>query len=138
MVYSTCHRVLHNASDAEEVAQDCFEALASGRAKPTAALGPWLHRVATNRALKRLSSDKHRRAREKAYRCDLLECVRYTLPVQFTVAPREGGYRAKSRFGSQLKWRARADLNRRPLAPEASALSTELRARVFDSSHNTT
>jgi len=75
MVYSTCRRVLRNHSDAEDVAQDCFVALASGRAKPTASLGPWLHRVATNRALKRLSSESHRKAREKAYAEQVLDAT---------------------------------------------------------------
>jgi hypothetical protein len=34
-----------------------------------------------------------------------------------------------------LNWRARGDLNPRPLAPQANALSTELRARADDTGH---
>ncbi len=33
-----------------------------------------------------------------------------------------------------VKWRARGDLNARPLAPQASALSAELRARTYHGS----
>ena len=33
-------------------------------------------------------------------------------------------------YGPAKEWRARGDLNPRPLAPQANALSTELRARA--------
>jgi RNA polymerase sigma factor (sigma-70 family) len=67
MIYSTCKRILHNADDAEDVAQECFELLARTPSRPTAHLGGWLHRVATNLALNRLKADKRRAARERRY-----------------------------------------------------------------------
>jgi len=67
MVYGTCKRILRNAADAEDVAQECFEALAAGRARPTTALGPWLHRVATNKSLRRLYSEGRRKQHEKTF-----------------------------------------------------------------------
>lgn len=67
MVYSTCRRILPTESDAEEVAQECFEAFAAASAPPSSPLGPWLHRVATNLSLKRIRSDTRRRMREERY-----------------------------------------------------------------------
>ena len=64
MVYATCKRILRDPQDAEDVTQECFELLAEGRSKPDTQLGAWLHRVATNRALSRLRTDKRRRTRE--------------------------------------------------------------------------
>jgi RNA polymerase sigma-70 factor (ECF subfamily) len=57
MVYGTCWRVLGSASEAEDVAQECFEALVQARTKPAGYLGPWLHRVATNQSLKHVRSE---------------------------------------------------------------------------------
>ncbi len=67
MVYGTCRRVLGNASEAEDVAQECFEALTQVGTKPGRRLGPWLHRVATNRSLKRLRGERRRKDREHRF-----------------------------------------------------------------------
>lgn len=65
MVYGTCRRILGDASEAEGVAQECFEILAERASTRVGGyLGAWLHRVATNRALSRLRSDARRKARE--------------------------------------------------------------------------
>ena len=67
MVYATCTRILGNAADAEEVAQECFERLAEAGRFPGPYLGAWLHRVATNQALNRIKGDGRRKARETRY-----------------------------------------------------------------------
>jgi RNA polymerase sigma factor (sigma-70 family) len=64
MVYATCLRMLRNAHDAEEVAQDCFVALTRHELAGGKYVGPWLHRVATNRCLDRIRSEGRRLARE--------------------------------------------------------------------------
>jgi RNA polymerase sigma factor (sigma-70 family) len=65
MVYGTCKRVLGNATEAEDIAQECFLQLACQR-KPVRSLGGWLHRVATNRSIDKLRKDNSRSNREKA------------------------------------------------------------------------
>ncbi|MCL4692613.1 MAG: RNA polymerase sigma factor [Candidatus Hydrogenedentes bacterium] len=67
MVYATALRILGNPADAEDVAQDCFEKLARTSKSPRGYLGPWLHRMAVNRALDRVRSDTARKRRETAY-----------------------------------------------------------------------
>ncbi|GMV93191.1 MAG: hypothetical protein AMXMBFR82_29690 [Candidatus Hydrogenedentota bacterium] len=67
MVYATALRILGNPADAEDVAQDCFEKLARTSKAPRGYLGPWLHRMAVNRALDRVRSDAARKRRETAY-----------------------------------------------------------------------
>ncbi|MCL4691426.1 MAG: RNA polymerase sigma factor [Candidatus Hydrogenedentes bacterium] len=67
MVYATCRRVLRNPSDAEEVAQECFEVLCSTHRRPNKNLASWLHTVATNRAINRIRSDKRRAEKVSAY-----------------------------------------------------------------------
>jgi RNA polymerase sigma-70 factor (ECF subfamily) len=67
MVYATCQRVLGNASEAEDAAQETFEALVKAGREPVRRLGPWLHRVATNLALKRVRSGQRRVRWEQAY-----------------------------------------------------------------------
>lgn len=67
MVFGTCQRILHSAADAEEVAQECFEALATTAQGPDQNLGGWLHALATRRALNRLKSETRRREREQAF-----------------------------------------------------------------------
>ncbi|MDX9972298.1 MAG: sigma-70 family RNA polymerase sigma factor [FCB group bacterium] len=67
MVYATCLRVLRNPQEAEEAAQECFEKLAGAPHITAPYLGPWLHKVATNRALDRLRHEGRRRAREDRY-----------------------------------------------------------------------
>lgn len=67
MVFRTCKRVLRNETDAEDATQESFMALVRGNVKPPAALGPWLHTVATNRALDTLRVSQRRQAREQKY-----------------------------------------------------------------------
>ncbi|MBI2425333.1 MAG: sigma-70 family RNA polymerase sigma factor [Candidatus Hydrogenedentes bacterium] len=70
MVHATARRVLGNAHDAEEVAQECFITLLKGRVNVQDPIGPWLHRVARNRALDRLKSELRRRERERFFEGD--------------------------------------------------------------------
>ncbi|MDX9972299.1 MAG: sigma-70 family RNA polymerase sigma factor [FCB group bacterium] len=67
MVYATCLRVLRNPQEAEEAAQECFEKLAQAPRLDAPYAGPWLHKVATNRALDRLRVEGRRRTREDRY-----------------------------------------------------------------------
>lgn len=64
MVFASARRVLGNDSDAEEVTQESFLALATAARPPTAPLGPWLHRVAVNRAINLKASARRRALRE--------------------------------------------------------------------------
>jgi RNA polymerase sigma factor (sigma-70 family) len=64
MVYQTCRRVLNDPSEAEDVAQECFLTLAATHKPVGDYLAPWLHRVAYNRSLARLRSERRRRDRE--------------------------------------------------------------------------
>lgn len=73
MVYATCRRVLGNAAEAEDVAQECFETLAFETTPPSGHLGAWLHRVATNRALDHMKSAHRRRSRERRYAAEAPE-----------------------------------------------------------------
>ncbi len=70
MVYSTCLRVLRNPTDAEDVAQECFEVLCSTRKRPNRNLASWLHTVATNRAINRIRAKKRHAERVSAYGLD--------------------------------------------------------------------
>ena len=67
MVYATCRRILHNATEAEDVTQQCFERLAETRKGPARNLAAWLHRVATNLALNRVKAEQRRRDREARF-----------------------------------------------------------------------
>lgn len=67
MVFATCRRVLSNAHDAEEVAQECFLTLAQSTLPPDTSLGAWLHTVATRRSVDRLRTDRRRRVRETRF-----------------------------------------------------------------------
>jgi RNA polymerase sigma factor (sigma-70 family) len=67
MVYGTCSRILRDRVQAEDITQECFEALASAPRPPREHLGAWLHRVATNLSLKYLRSTGRRKARERQY-----------------------------------------------------------------------
>ena len=67
MVYATCRRVLRNATDAEDVAQECFEVLCSTRQRPNRNLASWLHTVAVNRAINRIRAEKRKAERQSAY-----------------------------------------------------------------------
>jgi RNA polymerase sigma-70 factor (ECF subfamily) len=67
LVYGACLRVLGNASEAEDVAQECFVRLAERREDIRISLGGWLHRTATRRALDAHRSRSRRRARDERY-----------------------------------------------------------------------
>ncbi len=64
MVYGTCNRILRNAVDAEDVAQECFIELAQGAATIHSSLVGWLHTVATHRSLNRIEAERRRKRRE--------------------------------------------------------------------------
>ncbi|MBI5093271.1 MAG: sigma-70 family RNA polymerase sigma factor [Candidatus Hydrogenedentes bacterium] len=67
VVFGACKRIFGNRPDAEDAAQECFEALAAAGTKPGPYLGAWLHRVATYHALSRLRADERRKRREQAF-----------------------------------------------------------------------
>ena len=67
MVYATCRRVLGNAADAEDVAQDCFLKLAQAHSPIRTSLAGWLHTLATHRSINRIRTDTRRREREIRY-----------------------------------------------------------------------
>jgi len=60
-VYATCLRVLNDAVEAEDVAQECFLKLARKAETVGPSVGNWLHRVATTMAI-----DARRRAAARA------------------------------------------------------------------------
>lgn len=64
MVFATSKRILRDDAEAQDVTQECFETLATTRRLPDSNLGPWLHRVATNRCLDRLRTTGRRAKRE--------------------------------------------------------------------------
>jgi len=70
MVYATCLRVLRDETQAEDVTQECFEVLVALRTPPSGNVGPWLHRVATHRALNRIRSETRQKRREDRYARD--------------------------------------------------------------------
>ncbi len=67
MVFATCRRVLGDATEAEDVAQECFMELAGATKVVKPSLGGWLHRVAVFRSLNRIRADHRRKLREKTY-----------------------------------------------------------------------
>lgn len=67
MVYATCRRILHNAEEAEDAAQDCFVELMRTSLDPSTSFGPWLHTVAVRRSLDRSRSSARRLRRESHY-----------------------------------------------------------------------
>jgi RNA polymerase sigma factor (sigma-70 family) len=67
MVFAACRRILRNASDAEDVTQECFLKLAQSGDRVTTSLGGWLHRVATHQALNRLKQNQRRSIRERSF-----------------------------------------------------------------------
>ena len=67
MVYATCKRVLANAADAEDAAQECFIHLMGANLKVTASLAPWLHTVATRSAVDMAKTRGRRNLREQNY-----------------------------------------------------------------------
>lgn len=67
VVFGACVRVLQNAHDAEEVAQECFLTLASQRRPIEPHLAGWLHTLAFRRAVDRRRSQAGRARREAAF-----------------------------------------------------------------------
>ena len=67
LVHAAARRILGNDAEAEDVTQESFERMAIATRPPKAPIAPWLHRVATNRALDRLRTERHRRQRERRY-----------------------------------------------------------------------
>ena len=59
-VYLLCHRFVHNHEDAADLAQDVFVRAFKGlpRFKGDAALSTWLHRIAVNAALNRVTGKR--------------------------------------------------------------------------------
>lgn len=78
-VYGTCLRILGNATQAEDAVQECFQALADAGARPGGYLGAWLHRVATNVALRQMRAETRRTRREQA----LAAQAETTVPVEW-------------------------------------------------------
>lgn len=67
LVYGTCLRILGNAADAEDAAQECFLRLARHADSIRSSLSGWLHCCATNIALNVLRQGHARLKREVAY-----------------------------------------------------------------------
>ncbi len=67
MVYSVSKRILRNDADAEDAMQESFLVLAKGNTRHVKSLGPWLHTVATHRALDRVRSSAALRKVELQY-----------------------------------------------------------------------
>jgi RNA polymerase sigma-70 factor (ECF subfamily) len=67
MVYGVCRRVLRDATEAEDVSQECFATLATHGRMPRGSVGAWLHKMATNRTLDRLKTERRRRARDSRF-----------------------------------------------------------------------
>ncbi len=67
LVFATCRRVVGNAADAEDVAQECFLELACAPRKVRTSPAGWLHRLATCRAIDWLRAERQRRERERRY-----------------------------------------------------------------------
>ena len=67
MVYGACQRILRDNMAAQDVAQECFLALAKQPHVIQPSLGGWLHQVAVRGALKHLRGEQRRRTRENTY-----------------------------------------------------------------------
>lgn len=66
MVHSTCRRILGNAVDAEDAAQEAFLRLAN-QDGPVPCLGGWLHTTAVRVSLDMLRKETRQREREASY-----------------------------------------------------------------------
>ncbi len=64
MVYAACNRVLGNAADAEDAAQNCFLSLARKPEQVKKSVAGWLHRAAVHAALDLARQERSRRKRE--------------------------------------------------------------------------
>jgi RNA polymerase sigma factor (sigma-70 family) len=70
MVFGACNRVLRNATDAEDVAQECFIRLFGEEADAgvkVESMAGWLYVLATRRALNLKRGEKRRAVREERY-----------------------------------------------------------------------
>ncbi len=67
MVYGTCRRVLRNAAEAQDVAQDCFVELMQASRPVRSSLPAWLHSIAVHRSLDRVKAARRRRTREERF-----------------------------------------------------------------------
>ncbi len=67
LVYSACLRMLGNAADAEDAAQDCFYDLARQAGKVRSSVAGWLHRRATHHCLELVRQAAARKRREREY-----------------------------------------------------------------------
>jgi len=67
LVHAAAKRILGNEATAEDVTQESFERLAMTTHRPQGPIAPWLHRVATNRALDCIRTEQTRRLREQQY-----------------------------------------------------------------------
>jgi RNA polymerase sigma factor (sigma-70 family) len=67
MVYGTCRRILANKADAEDAAQECFVQLMKAKIHVSDSLAPWLHTVATRRALDLAKTRGRRAVRDHSY-----------------------------------------------------------------------
>jgi RNA polymerase sigma factor (sigma-70 family) len=70
MVYGACMRIVKDQTRAEDLVQECFLKLTKQRPRDTRALGPWLHRIATNTSLRLIDSEQRRKIRELKYVAD--------------------------------------------------------------------
>ena len=64
LVYATARRVTGSAAAAEDVAQDCFLALAIHSKAIRGSVAAWLHRTSLNRSLEVLRAERARKRRE--------------------------------------------------------------------------
>lgn len=75
MVYSTCLRVLRNASAAEEAAQECFIEFFRLPTPIRPSVGGWLHTVAARRAADHLKMEIRRKTREADYAIQIPQSI---------------------------------------------------------------
>lgn len=82
MVFATCRRILRNATEAEDLTQECFLLLAQYPEHPPECLPAWLHVIAVRRSLSRLRALGRRAKRERRFVEELsrtLETSRYAI-----------------------------------------------------------
>src|SRR5688572_23286954 len=72
MIYGTCLRILRNAAEAEDAAQESFITLARTRRLPKDHLAQWLYVLAANHARNHLRSARRRLERESRYAAQAL------------------------------------------------------------------
>ena len=64
MVFAVCNRLLRNAADAEDAAQNCFLEMATNARRLKAPIAGWLHRVAVRVSVSLYRKNQSRRSRE--------------------------------------------------------------------------